>query len=486
MKEFFLKKTIFSRKNIFFSLVLVNLFGCGGGGNNADTINGSSNIILTSTPNDFIFIDQMGVDPNTVITSNTITINGINKTASISIAGGEYSIDGSAFTSTNGTIQNMQNVVIRQTSSSETLSTNNSILTVGGVSDTFSVTTRDNAPPQAENENHDVLSGSYVLRQSVGNDQDNETLFFEKLSDPQNGVITFDSNGLFIFTPNENFIGSDQFDYQITDAFGSQDSATISFDIHQPSSGSILDLRADGLTLNSLAAIWTSTQLTSDYEIRFSGEVITEDNWLQADIFGNNIVSSAEGLVESFYADQLNNDTAYYFAIRQIDSQGSMGPISNVIYAKTTPTPLALVNSNDISENTIGPVIVEYNQGDQKTFSVGNDGLVDLQYNLEILNGNNQLPSWVVLNDYSGSITGNVGDTVTIPVQAIFFQDEGYCDGQEEECSAFLVNSLDPSIDIDYTIRELQNVEFNDFGGGNLNNDFLVLGQQVKTKQDHR
>ena len=74
--------------------------------------------------------------------------------------------------------------------------------------------------------------------------------------------------------------------------------------------------------------------------------------------------------------------------------------------------------------------------------------------------------------DYSGSITGNVGDTVTIPVQAIFFQDEGYCDGQEEECSAFLVNSLDPSIDIDYTIRELQNVEFNDFGGGNLNNDF--------------
>ena len=30
--------------------------------------------------------------------------------------------------------------------------------------------------------------------------------------------------------------------------------------------------------------------------------------------------------------------------------------------------------------------------------------------------------------DYSGTITGNVGDTVTIPVQAIFFQDEGYCD----------------------------------------------------------
>ena len=414
MKKFFLKKTLFSRKNIFFSIILVNLFGCGGGSNNADTINGSSNITLTSTPNEFTFIDQMGVDPNTAITSNTITINGINKTANIGIAGGEYSIDGSAFTSANGTIQDMQNVVIRQTSSSETLSTKNSILTVGSVSDTFSVTTRDNAPPQAENENHDVLSGSYVLRQSVANDQNNETLFFEKLSDPQNGVITFNSNGLFIFTPNENFIGSDQFDYQVTDAFGSQDSATISFDVDEPSSGTILDLRADGLTLNSLATIWTSTQLISNYEIRYSNEVINEDNWLQADIFENNIVTSAEGQVENFYTDQLNNNTVYYFAIRQIDPQGVMGPISNVIYAKTIPTPLATVNSNDISESSIGPVIVEFNQGDQKTFSVGNNGLVDLQYNLEVSNDNNQLPSWMNLSDSSGSIASGETKNITV------------------------------------------------------------------------
>ena len=46
--------------------------------------------------------------------------------------------------------------------------------------------------------------------------------------------------------------------------------------------------------------------------------------------------------------------------------------------------------------------------------------------------------------DYSGTITGNVGDTVTIPVQAIFFQDEGYCDGQQEDACTCLGQTVDP------------------------------------------
>jgi len=75
--------------------------------------------------------------------------------------------------------------------------------------------------------------------------------------------------------------------------------------------------------------------------------------------------------------------------------------------------------------------------------------------------------------DYSGDVTGNIGDTITIPMEAVFKQSEGYCEGEEEDFSAFLVSSNDPSIDVDYTIQELQNVEFNAFGGGNLNNDFI-------------
>ncbi len=78
--------------------------------------------------------------------------------------------------------------------------------------------------------------------------------------------------------------------------------------------------------------------------------------------------------------------------------------------------------------------------------------------------------------DYSGSVTGNPGEVVVIPVEAVFFQEEGRCEDASGPCSAFLINSQDPTIDIDFTIRELQDVEFDAFGGGNLNNDFSGNG----------
>ena len=78
--------------------------------------------------------------------------------------------------------------------------------------------------------------------------------------------------------------------------------------------------------------------------------------------------------------------------------------------------------------------------------------------------------------DYSGAVTGNVGENISIPVQAIFYQEEGRCEGAFGPCSAFLINSLDPTIDVDFTIRELQDVQFEAFGGGNLNNDFSGNG----------
>ena len=80
--------------------------------------------------------------------------------------------------------------------------------------------------------------------------------------------------------------------------------------------------------------------------------------------------------------------------------------------------------------------------------------------------------------DVNGDVNGIVGENIIIPVQAIFFQEEGQCEGETGPCSAFIVNSLDPTIDIDNTIREVQNVTFTDpgFGFTNLNNDFSGNG----------
>ncbi len=94
-----------------------------------------------TTPDPFTFTPQTGVALSTPITSNVITVSGITAAASISVTGGEYNINGGAFTSAAGTVNNGYTVQVRHTSAATNSTTVNTILTIGGVSGTFSSTT---------------------------------------------------------------------------------------------------------------------------------------------------------------------------------------------------------------------------------------------------------------------------------------------------------------------------------------------------------
>ncbi len=100
-----------------------------------------------TTPDTFYFADRTNVALNTTITSNTITVSGIDAAASISIVGGKYSINGGAYTSVSGTVVNGNTVKVKLTSARTYSTTTNATLTIGGVSDTFSVTTRSRHYP---------------------------------------------------------------------------------------------------------------------------------------------------------------------------------------------------------------------------------------------------------------------------------------------------------------------------------------------------
>jgi len=96
---------------------------------------------MTRHPNPFTFTDQTGVALSTVITSNPITVSGISVAVHISITGGTYAINSGAYTSAGGTVNKGDTVTVRQTSSASYSTTTDATLTIGGVSDTFSVTT---------------------------------------------------------------------------------------------------------------------------------------------------------------------------------------------------------------------------------------------------------------------------------------------------------------------------------------------------------
>jgi hypothetical protein len=97
--------------------------------------------IADSTPNQFTFTDQTNVPLSTVVTSNTITVSGINTAAIISIVGGTYSVNGGAYRSASYIVNNGNTVIVQQTSSASYSTKTDATLNIGGVSDTFSVTT---------------------------------------------------------------------------------------------------------------------------------------------------------------------------------------------------------------------------------------------------------------------------------------------------------------------------------------------------------
>jgi formylglycine-generating enzyme required for sulfatase activity len=93
------------------------------------------------TPDPFTFTDQTNVALNTPITSNAITVSGINTATPISVVGGTYSINGGAYRRVKGTVIVGSTVSVKLTSSGSYSTIKTATLTIGRVSDTFSVTT---------------------------------------------------------------------------------------------------------------------------------------------------------------------------------------------------------------------------------------------------------------------------------------------------------------------------------------------------------
>lgn len=110
----------------------------------------SSSAPADITPNLFSFDAQTDVTFATLIESNSVTISGIDEPVSISITGGEYSIDGAGFTPEEGMIESGQSVRLRMTSASTFGTTTTATLVVGDTSVDFKITTiKDTQAPRA-------------------------------------------------------------------------------------------------------------------------------------------------------------------------------------------------------------------------------------------------------------------------------------------------------------------------------------------------
>ena len=96
------------------------------------------------------FAPVTGAAPSSIQTSNAITVTGTTIPAPISVTSGSaYSINGGPFTSASGTVQPGDQVVVQTTGASTYNTTSSAIVTIGGVTSTYTVTTAAQPPQQA-------------------------------------------------------------------------------------------------------------------------------------------------------------------------------------------------------------------------------------------------------------------------------------------------------------------------------------------------
>jgi hypothetical protein len=126
---------------------------------------------MVTVPAAFSFAPNANVEVSTVTTSAGATVNAINWASPVTVTGGEYAINGGAFGSAPGVVYNGDTVTVCQTSSASYGTRTDAVLTIGGVSATFSVTTRIPAQPTISGTPAtDVMTGNpYSFTPTAGN-----------------------------------------------------------------------------------------------------------------------------------------------------------------------------------------------------------------------------------------------------------------------------------------------------------------------------
>jgi hypothetical protein len=127
-------------------------------------------------PAAFSFTDVSGAAVSTPYTSNSITVSEIEAPSPITVSGGEYSINGGPFTSDAGTVVNLDTVRARGTSSASFAEGVGVTVSIGGMSDTFTITTAaaEDAP--------DAFSFTDVTGAALSTDYESNTITVEGIT----------------------------------------------------------------------------------------------------------------------------------------------------------------------------------------------------------------------------------------------------------------------------------------------------------------
>ncbi len=115
---------------------------------------------------------------------------------------------------------------------------------------------------------------------------------------------------------------------------------------------------------NNILLSWTAVGddgndgQASQYDLRYSDSIITEENFLQASQISDVQAPATSGSPENYIFEVSDYDHTYYFAIKAKDEAGNISQISNVVHLSIPDpsdviAPAAITNLSVVSGNTV-------------------------------------------------------------------------------------------------------------------------------------
>ena len=177
-----------------------------------------------------------------------------------------------------------------------------------------------NDPPVAQNDSKTTLEDTPIDGKVLATDPDGDDLTYTVKDEPKNGKVELDPNtGDYIYTPNEDYSGSDEFTVIVKDPDGEEAESVITIEVIPQDDGEIVYMVEDGGTV---------TTFTVDDGITTNGRMVERTSLIDDDLLNRSEITVAyfrigndstehkagsEVVIQNYGTVKINSDGTFAF-----------------------------------------------------------------------------------------------------------------------------------------------------------------------------
>ncbi len=257
----------------------------------------------------------------------------------------------------------------------------------GGVTDTGQTTSRFNVtvnpvndPPIAENDSYAGIRDQNIVvgaaQGLLANDRDPDnsinpgtdtlSVIVTPVAPPNNGTVTLNTDGSFVYVPDTGFVGTDQFVYRVSDDHGGSTTATVAIEV-SPAVEGPLDLADDAAVTSEETPVRVNVYDNDDLPTR--GAFVISATGAPAN--GQIVVNADQTITYTPDVDFIGVDT-FTYTVTDADNRTDTATVTVEVTNVQDP-PVARVDSRTTTEDVALPsidVLANDTDADNDTLSV--------------------------------------------------------------------------------------------------------------------